>query len=104
MTDAAHPRTPLTLREEGPCLDPDSGAMPVGGGSLMLGTTGRIIGPGDQEPVKTDHGDRPANRYYDGDVRGVAKLQLSPVRWSADGWPEFDPLPQSGSPFPRGRA
>ena len=33
--------------------------------------------------------------YYDGADGGVSKLQFSPLRWSADGWPALDPLPQS---------
>ena len=81
-------------RIEGPYLDRDGKAMLEGGGSLMLGATGRFIGPGGQEPVKTDHGDMLAYHYYDGDAGGVAKLQLSPFRWTTDGWPELDPLPQ----------
>jgi len=28
------------------------------------------------------------------DDLGVAKLQISPIRWSDDGWPRLDPLPQ----------
>ena len=81
-------------RVEGPYLDRDGKAMLEGGGSLMLGTTGRFIGPGGQEPVRSDqrrHARLPLLRWRRG---GVAKLQLSPIRWSADGWPELDPLPQ----------
>ena len=81
-------------RIEGPYLDRDGKAMLEGGGSLMLGATGRFIGPGGQEAVKTSKGDMLAYHYYDGDAGGVAKLQLSPIRWTPDGWPELDPLPQ----------
>src|SRR6185437_2492400 len=93
-------------RIEGPYRDRDGKAMLDGGGSLVLATTGRFIGPlvlattgrfigpGGQEAVKTPRGDMLAYHYYDGDAGGVAKLQFSPILWSADGWPELDPLPQ----------
>ncbi len=81
-------------RIEGPYLDKDGKAMLDGGGSLVLAGAGRFIGPGGQEPVKTTRGDMLAYHYYDGDAGGVAKLQLSPIRWTPDGWPELDPFPR----------
>ena len=80
-------------RIEGPYRDKDGKAMLDGGGSLVLATTGRFIGPGGQEPVKTDKGDMLAYHYYDRDDAGASKLQLSPLLWTADGWPELGPLP-----------
>jgi arabinan endo-1,5-alpha-L-arabinosidase len=80
-------------RIEGPYRDKDGKAMLEGGGSLLLATTGRFIGPGGQEAVKTSKGDMLAYHYYDGDAAGAAKLQFSPIIWSADGWPELGPLP-----------
>ena len=64
-----------------------------GGGSLVLASNGRFIGPGGQEAVKTSKGDTLAYHYYDGDAAGASKLQLSPIQWSADGWPELGPYP-----------
>ena len=81
-------------RIEGPYRDKDGKAMLEGGGSLLLATTGRFIGPGGQEALKTSKGDMLAYHYYDGDAAGASKLQLSPILWSADGWPELGPLPQ----------
>jgi arabinan endo-1,5-alpha-L-arabinosidase len=80
-------------RIEGPYRDRDGKDMAEGGGSLMLATTGRFIGPGGQEAVKTSKGDWLAFHYYDGDDAGAAKLQLSPLHWTPDGWPELGPLP-----------
>jgi arabinan endo-1,5-alpha-L-arabinosidase len=80
-------------RIEGPYRDKDGKAMLDGGGSLMLATTGRFIGPGGQEAVKTSKGEWLAYHYYDGDAAGMAKLQFSPIIWTADGWPELGPLP-----------
>jgi arabinan endo-1,5-alpha-L-arabinosidase len=81
-------------RIEGPYRDKDGKAMLEGGGSLVLATNGRFIGPGGQEAVKTAKGDWLAYHYYDGDAAGASKLQFSPIIWSADGWPELGPLPQ----------
>jgi arabinan endo-1,5-alpha-L-arabinosidase len=81
-------------RMEGPYRDRDGKAMLDGGGSVVMATTGRFIGPGGQEAVKTSAGDRLAYHYYDGDDAGAAKFQLSPILWTADGWPELGAPPQ----------
>lgn len=78
----------------GPYLDRDGKPMLQGGGTLLLGKTGRFIGPGGQEAIVTSKGEMLAYHYYDGDDLGVSKLQLSPLRWTADGWPELDALPE----------
>ncbi|MDB5538988.1 MAG: beta-xylosidase, partial [Devosia sp.] len=77
----------------GPYLDRDGKPMLEGGGSLLLGSTGRFIGPGGQEAIVTSKGEMLAYHYYDGDDLGVSKLQLSPLHWTSDGWPELDALP-----------
>jgi len=79
-------------RIEGPYVDKDGRAMLDGGGSLLLATTGRFIGPGGGEAVETSKGAMLAYHYYDGAEAGVSKLQFSPIHWT-DGWPELDPLP-----------
>ena len=81
-------------RIEGPYQDKEGKAMLEGGGSLLMATTGRFIGPGGQEAVKTLRGDMLAYHYYDGDAGGVSKLQFSPLFWTADGWPELGPPPR----------
>ncbi|MBV8441897.1 MAG: arabinan endo-1,5-alpha-L-arabinosidase [Hyphomicrobiales bacterium] len=79
-------------RIEGPYLDRDSKNMLEGGGTLVLATTGRFIGPGGQEAVKTSKGEMLAYHYYDSADGGAARLQFSPLFWTADGWPELGPL------------
>ena len=81
-------------RIEGPYRDKEGKAMLEGGDLLLLATTGRFIGPGGQEAVRTSKGDMLAYHYYDGDAAGASKLQFSPILWSKDGWPELGPLPQ----------
>ena len=80
-------------RIEGPYCDRDGRDMLESGGSLLLASAGRFIGPGGQEPVRGGKGDLLAYHYYDGDKRGVAELQISPLSWTPDGWPELGPLP-----------
>jgi arabinan endo-1,5-alpha-L-arabinosidase len=80
-------------RIEGPYRDQDGKAMLEGGGSLVLATKGRFIGPGGQEAVKTSKGEWLAYHYYDGDAAGASKLQFSPMFWTTDGWPELGPPP-----------
>jgi len=80
-------------RIEGPYRDRDGKAMLMGGGSVVMATTGRVIGPGGQEAVKTSTNDLLVYHYYDGAAAGAAKLQLSPILWTADGWPELGPPP-----------
>lgn len=76
----------------GPYLDRDGVPMLKGGGTLLLGSIGRFIGPGGQEAIHTTIGDMLAYHYYDGDDRGISKLQLSPIRWTPDGWPALHDL------------
>lgn len=78
----------------GPYLDRDGKPMMQGGGTLLLGATGRFIGPGGQEAFSTPEGPMLAYHYYDGAALGVSKLQISPLTWTPDGWPELPPLPQ----------
>lgn len=81
-------------RIEGPYLDKDGKPMLRGGGSLLLASSGRFIGPGGQEALNTGEGEMLAYHYYDGEEAGVAKLQFSPLTWTPEGWPALDALPQ----------
>jgi arabinan endo-1,5-alpha-L-arabinosidase len=79
---------------EGPYVDRDGKPMLDGGGTQLLATTGRFIGPGGQEVFDADGAPWLAFHYYDGEDGGTPKLQLAPLGWSADGWPELGALPQ----------
>ncbi len=80
-------------RIEGPYVDREGRAMLEGGGTLLERTTGRFVGPGGQEAVKTSKGDMLVYHYYDSDDAGASKIEFTPLRWSEDGWPRLDPLP-----------
>lgn len=78
----------------GPYLDRGGRQMLRGGGSEVQSGEGRFIGPGGQEALHTSRGDMLAYHYYDGEVGGAPKLQISPILWGADGWPSLPPLPE----------
>jgi arabinan endo-1,5-alpha-L-arabinosidase len=80
-------------RLEGPYLDRDGRPMLAGGGTELLKSTGRYCGPGGEEVFVTGGQTWLAFHYYDRDQGGVPKMQLAPLGWSTDGWPEVGPLP-----------
>ena len=77
----------------GPYFDKDGRPMLKGYATQLERTTGRFIGPGGQEPFEGPGGNMLVYHYYDGKDLGVSKLQIAPIRWTADGWPRLDPLP-----------
>lgn len=77
----------------GPYLAKDGTPMLKSGATELQRKTGRYIGPGGQEPVKTPTGDALIYHYYDGEAGGTSKLEIAPIIWSADGWPELAPPP-----------
>ncbi|AFZ66341.1 arabinan endo-1,5-alpha-L-arabinosidase [Deinococcus peraridilitoris] len=80
----------------GPYVDKRGTPLLAGGGTELQAMKGRFIGPGGQEVYRDGDRDMLAYHYYDGDDAGVPKLQVSTIRWSADGWPSLDPLPNGG--------
>lgn len=79
---------------EGPYLDRDGKRLLDGGGTELLATTGRFHGPGGQEVFAVKGAPWLAFHYYDFDGGGAPKLQLAPLSFDADGWPEIGPLPE----------
>jgi arabinan endo-1,5-alpha-L-arabinosidase len=71
----------------GPYRDKDGVDLRKGGGSPVLGTEGRFIGPG--HPGVFRDGDRYLLSYhfYDGDRGGRSRLAVRPLEWGEDGWP-----------------
>jgi arabinan endo-1,5-alpha-L-arabinosidase len=79
---------------EGPYVDATGTPMMDGGATELQAATGRYIGPGGQEPVFGAPSDTLVYHYYDGDERGLFKLQIAPIGWSVDGWPILAPPPE----------
>jgi arabinan endo-1,5-alpha-L-arabinosidase len=77
----------------GPYLDKDGLPMMEGGGTLVLGAANDFRGPGGQEAFTTPAGDILVFHYYSIKAGGAPRLQIAPIRWTGDGWPEVDPLP-----------
>jgi arabinan endo-1,5-alpha-L-arabinosidase len=73
----------------GPYLDKEGKDLRQGGGSLLLATEGRFIGPG--HPGVLQDGERfyLSYHFYDGDDNGRPRLAVRRLEWSADGWPKL---------------
>jgi arabinan endo-1,5-alpha-L-arabinosidase len=73
----------------GPYLDRDGVDMLKGGGSLFLGTSGDHIGPGHVGILQENGSNWLSYHYYNAQEQGTAMLDLRPLQWSANGWPEI---------------
>ena len=75
----------------GPYLDMNGVDMLTGGGSLFLGSTAELVGPG-HAGIIVDQGTNwfSCHFEYDGTRGGTTALSLFPLHWNADGWPEVD--------------
>ena len=72
----------------GPYADRDGKGMDRGGGTLLLETKDRFVGPGGQMVYLDDGVYRMVNHYYDRSDRGIPKLQIHDLAWTSDGWPQ----------------
>jgi arabinan endo-1,5-alpha-L-arabinosidase len=71
----------------GPYLDRKGVSLLSGGGTMLLESTGRFIGPG-HAAIMNDNGTNWFTyHYYDGNNAGMATLGLARLTWSGDGWP-----------------
>lgn len=69
----------------GPFVDRDGVPLLEDGGTVLLETEGRRIGPGGQSVADG----MMALHYYDRDLNGQFQLALVPLGWDAGGWPEL---------------
>lgn len=72
----------------GPYIDKEGVDMMSGGGSLLLETAGRYIGPGHAGILVRGSTNWLSFHYYDAETRGLAKLGLRQLEWGKDGWPK----------------
>lgn len=70
----------------GPYYDKNGVDMMNNGGTLVLETHDRYIGPGGQSVMSDVDGDLLVYHYYDGQDNGAAKLGVNLISWSGD-WP-----------------
>lgn len=73
----------------GPYLDKIGVNLADGGGSLFLGSAGRLIGPG-QFGLWNDDGIEKFSCHFEGDLDrgGRPVLAIRPLMWTADSWPK----------------
>lgn len=77
----------------GPFLDESGKDMANGGGTLLIGTNGRYVGPGGGSPFQDGRRDYFALHYYDRNRNGASFLQMREIVYGDDGWIDF------GHPF-----
>ncbi|MCP5532237.1 MAG: arabinan endo-1,5-alpha-L-arabinosidase [Akkermansiaceae bacterium] len=70
----------------GPYEDRAGNPMVGGGGTLVLGSEDRYIGPGHASIYQRGSRQWLVHHFYDGEDRGASKLRLVPLKWK-DGWP-----------------
>src|SRR5208282_3024015 len=71
----------------GPYLDRDGVNMVNGGGTMLLESTGRYIGPG-HAAIMNDNGTNWFTyHYYDGKNNGTATVGMNRIFWTVDNWP-----------------
>ena len=75
----------------GPYLDKAGKNLLEGGGTLVLGTEGRFVGPGHAGVLSEGGTNWLSFHYYTSRQRGAAALGLRPLTWTAEGWPEVKP-------------
>ncbi|HEU6448235.1 MAG TPA: family 43 glycosylhydrolase [Verrucomicrobiae bacterium] len=73
----------------GPYLDKNGINMINGGGTMLLESTGRFIGPG-HAAIMNDNGTNWFTyHYYDGNNYGIATVGMNRIYWTDDGWPSI---------------
>jgi arabinan endo-1,5-alpha-L-arabinosidase len=75
----------------GPYVDREGRDLRHGGGSLLLGTSGRFIGPGHAAFFEADGQWWMSYHFYDGAQGGRSVLDILPLQWDEDGWPVVEP-------------
>jgi len=71
----------------GPYYDKNGTNMVNGGGTMLLESTARYIGPG-HAAIMNDNGTNWFTfHYYDGNNNGNATVGMMKLNWTADGWP-----------------
>lgn len=78
----------------GPFVDKNGTKTSSNGGTLILSTRGRFIGPGHFGLFKEGNYEFMSYHYYDANQNGASKLKISTITWQ-DGWPvvntDFNP-------------
>lgn len=73
----------------GPYLDQSGADMRNGGGTLVLGTQQKFIGPGHAGIYSENGTNWFSCHFYDGTRGGASTLAILPLRWTTNDWPEI---------------
>lgn len=71
----------------GPFYDRSGRALTNGGGTQILASSGRYVGPGGQSVITDTDGDLLVYHYYDSWANGTAKLGINLLGYDSSGWP-----------------
>jgi len=71
----------------GPFRDKNNVNMTNGGGTMLLESTGRYIGPGHAAILNENGTNWFTFHYYDGNNSGISKLGIMQLSWTPDDWP-----------------
>jgi autotransporter-associated beta strand protein len=71
----------------GPYLDQNGVPMTQGGGTLLLGSEGKYIGPGQIGIMPQGNVDWMSYHYYDGTNNGAPTYALQQMYWTNNSWP-----------------
>ena len=73
----------------GPYLDRSGVDLLKGGGSLVLDTEKKFIGPGHAGIFSEGGTNWFSCHFYDASRAGLSTLAILPMRWTSDDWPEI---------------
>jgi len=71
----------------GPYVDKEGKPLLEGGGSLLLDSHGRFVGPGGEDVYAGGGEHLLVHHYYDAHENGAPKLQIRKLSWDGHGWP-----------------
>ncbi|HEY3412560.1 MAG TPA: arabinan endo-1,5-alpha-L-arabinosidase [Armatimonadota bacterium] len=80
-------RVGRSTRWDGPYVDKDGVSLMQGGGTLLLATADREIGPGHCSVLADGSKRWLVYHFYDRDNNGIPTLQLRPLSIGKNGWP-----------------
>jgi arabinan endo-1,5-alpha-L-arabinosidase len=83
----------------GPYVDKEGIDMMNDGGTLLLGSEGQFIGPG-QAGILAENGKEWISFHYEADTRRRNTLAIRPLSWDKDGWPVVERMQEVAAGMP----
>ncbi len=73
----------------GPYVDHSGKHMMEGGGTLLISSNKRWVGPGHCAILQEKDGDKLVYHAYDAEARGLSTLRITQLSWDSQGWPQL---------------